>query len=482
MAIDRRIIGLVSMGQGWRLAFAALIVVLAFTAAFGRLSAAVDAKTSIAFVGVTVIPMDREETLPDQTVLIQAGKIVAVGPTKQTALPHDAIVIDGKGRFLMPGLADMHVHLEHKDFFLLFLRNGVTSIRNMWGTPFHQSLQTLVERGDIPGPTIYTTGPIIDGSPRIWPQSKAVRTAEEARIEVRRQKADGYEALKVYENLSWDAYDALTTTAKETGMRIEGHVPMAVGVEHALVTGQHSIEHLSGYIWAVKRDDFEVTGTGRRWRLKAAYAVDPQKIKLIALASKESGVWNCVTLIVTQRFADTVGGFAPTRLSRPEMRFVPPWIRARWDPKKDFRMQHMGRGAVRDMRKASEVNTMITSALRDAGAGILLGTDAPNPLIVPGFAIHDELENLVRAGLSPYEALRTGTVNAASALERAGEFGVVKSGSRADLLLLEANPLNDLSTLQNPVGVMARGHWFNAAELDARLEALATKYAAHEGN
>jgi hypothetical protein len=456
--------------------------VVALTVAIGRPSAADEVKATTAFVGVTLIPMDREVTLPDRTVIVQAGKIVAVGPTKQTTVPDDAVVIDGQDRYLMPGLADMHVHLENKDFFALFLRNGVTSVRNMWGSPFHQSLQILVERGDIPGPTIYTTGPIIDGSPPTWRESIVVRNVEEARAEVRRQKAAGFEALKVYDNLRRDAYGALATAAKETGMRIEGHVPIAVGVEHALVSGQRTIEHLSEYMWAVKRDDFEVAGSGFRWRLKAAYGADPQKIESIARASKEAGVWNCVTLVVMQRFADTVEGLAPSWLSRPEMRFVPPWIRARWDPKKDFRMRDMGRGAVRDMRKASEVNAAITRALRDAGAGILLGTDTPNPLIVPGFAIHDELDNLVRAGLSPYEALQTGTVNAAAALDRAGEFGLVKPGSRADLLLLEANPLTDLSTLRNPVGVMTRGHWFNAAELDTRLEAIATMYAAHEGN
>ncbi len=437
-----------------------------------------DESPGTAFVNVTVIPMDREQAVPNQTVIVREGSIVAVGPTASTPVPDGVTRIDGKGRFLLPGLADMHVHLWSELELPLFLANGVTTIRNMWGSPLHQSLQTRVESGDLPGPTIYTTGPIVDGVPPIWPQSVSVKNAEEARAEVERQKAAGYEAVKVYSNLSQESYDAIVAAAKESGMRVDGHVPSAVGVEAALAAGHRIIEHLTEYVAAVKRDDFELKASDFRSRMKAAHGADPKKIDAIAKASKDAGAWNCVTLVVMQRFADTADGLAPSWLARPEMRYVSPQTKAFWDPKSDFRMQGMTEEAIRDIRKANEVNARITRALHDAGAGILLGTDTPNPLVVPGFAIHDELENLVRAGLSPYAALRTGTVNAAEALDREGEFGVIRTGSRADLLLLDANPLTGLATLRKPVGVMSRGRWLDAAALHERLEAVATSYGS----
>lgn len=204
-----------------------------------------------AFVDVTVVPMDEERLLEHQTVLIQDGRISAMGPASDVDVPDEAKRIEGSGRFLMPGLADMHVHYNEPSYAALFVANGVTTVRNMWGVPFHVVAREQIRRGEGFGPTIYTCGPIMDGSPPIWPGSTVIETHEEAWRSVAEQKQQGYDFLKVYSNLSREAFDAIVGAAREHSMRVVGHVSDGVGLRHALESGQASIEHLQGYLPAL---------------------------------------------------------------------------------------------------------------------------------------------------------------------------------------------------------------------------------------
>jgi imidazolonepropionase-like amidohydrolase len=389
-----------------------------------------------AFVDVNVVPMDTERVLAHVKVLVRGGRIAAVG--KEVALPDDALRIEGRGRYLMPGLADMHVHNWYQEEHLLFLANGVTTIRNMWGTPMQRKWQGEIEAGTRLGPSLHTTGPILDGARATWPGSTIVTTVDAARAAVRRIKAEGYPSLKVYNALRGDVYGALVAEAHDQGLRVAGHVPRAVGIEGALAAKQDSIEHLEGYL-----------------------DLDEKAHAKFARKTAETGSWNCVTLVVY--WSHLRWDELP---DRPEMKYVPAPLRATW---KAMTKQRPDAKHLERLRRLRHRSRAMTKALHAAGAKLLLGTDCATPFIIAGWSVHRELQLLVEAGLTPYEALRAGTVDAAAYL--GDDFGTVLVGQRADLVLVEANPLDDVKNAARRVGVMVRGRWLPAAELQKRLEA-----------
>ena len=389
-----------------------------------------------AFVDVNVVPMDTEGVLERHTVLVREGRIAVVG--QEVVIPDDALRIEGRGRYLMPGLADMHAHNWYPEEHLLFVANGVTTIRNMWGTPLQRRWRREIEAGTRLGPTLHTTGPILDGVPYVWPGSTIVTTVEAARAAVRRIKAEGYPSLKVYNALREDVYGALVAEARTQGLRVVGHVPRAVGIEGALAAKQDCIEHLEGYL------DLDAGEHARFARRTAAL-----------------GVWNCVTLVVYWSHLrwDELA-------RRPEMKHVPVLLRETWQGMTKQRPDEKHLERLRRMRRTSRE---MTKALHEAGAKLLLGTDCATPYIIAGWSVHRELQLLVEAGLTPYEALRAGTVNAAAFL--GDDFGSVAVGQRADLVLVEANPLVDVRNAARRAGVMVRGRWLPAADLQKRLDA-----------
>jgi imidazolonepropionase-like amidohydrolase len=401
-------------------------------------SVAVAADVTV-FVDVNVVPMDRERVLEHRTVLVRDGRIAAVTRAGQeVALPAGARRIDGRGRYLLPGLADMHAHNWYEAEHLLFLANGVTTIRNMWGTPKQLGWRREIEAGERLGPTLHTTGPILDGRPPVWPESTVVTTVEAARAAVRRCRAEGYPSLKVYGGLRREVYGALVGEARALGLRVVGHVPRAVGLEGALEARQDSIEHLEGYL-----------------------DLAPDRQGELAERTAARGVWNCVTLVVYWshlRWEELA--------RRPEMRYVPPELRETWTSMTRRRPDEKHRERLLRLRERSRA---MTQALHAAGARLLLGTDCATPYIVAGWSVHRELQLLVEAGLTPYEALCAGTRDAARFL--GDDFGTVEVGRRADLVLLAANPLADVANATRRVGVMVRGRWLSTAELQERLDA-----------
>lgn len=435
-------------------------------------------KGPLAVIDVNVVPMDNERIVPHQTVIIDNGRIVKIEDSSKIVPPRDIVQIAGQGRYLMPGLADMHTHTWAIADFTLFLANGVTAIRNMWGSPRHLLWRRRIARAELLGPTIFTAGPIIDGNPPIWNTSKPVVSPQEAREEVAEEKKLGYDFVKVYNRLSLDAYEAIIESARDLGLPVAGHVPTAVGLQTALKSGQ-TIEHLTGYIDAMEADDSPMKGKlDRASRRVAVNYLDEGKLSGIVQATIAANVWNCVTLIVTRKFVPLKQ--AQELLRGPIMRFVPPAWLASWDPSTDFRMKDLTDADFELLRKADEVKTNITRKLHDAGAKILLGTDNPNPFVVPGFSIHEELRNLVDAGLSPYEAIKAGTKDAAEFLNALSDFGTVEVGKKADLILLRSNPLEDVENVSKRVGVMVHGEWYTEAELQDMLEKLVGTYILDE--
>ena len=418
----------------------------------------------VAFVDVTVVPMNRDTVLTHQTVLIQDRRISALGPSKKIRIPKSVQAINGGGRFLIPGLADMHAHLnargpdgilKNEDYATLYLANGVTTVRNMWGDPAALAFKRSVEAGSAWGPQVFTSGPLTDGNPPTRPGSRVVETAAQATQAVEDDKRAGYDAIKVYDALKPDVYEALMATAAKLGLPVWGHVPELVLVERALELGQRSIEHVGGYLNALDRD----TSPG-----KAA--------QLVAMTVK-AGTWNCPTLVFYQGAlpSDEIEKAVALRESSSLM---PPALLRIWSNNPQLRSltaYQFSRIRLYDQKREAFV-----TALHKGGAKLLLGTDEPNTLVAPGFAIHQELANLVHVGMTPFEALRAGTSDAALFLNRGNDFGTVAVGRRADLILLDANPLENVTNVGRRVGVMARGKWMPESELKARLERLRKSY------
>lgn len=435
---------------------------------------------ALAIEHVTVVPMDREGVLEDQTVLVQDGVIAALGPAAEQTVPADARRIDGRGRFLVPGLADMHVHVWDENDLYLFVANGVTTVRNMFGSEQQLDWRERIESGALVGPRIYTAGPIIDGRPVVWPGSTELVDPDEAAEVVAEQKAAGYDFLKPYARLTRECYEALAIAAEEQDMRMMGHVPEALSIRDVLEAHQHTIEHLGGWVEATQRDDSPYRVVDYRTESAAWQTVDPGRVAALAQEVQKSGAWNCPTLVVYQKWAK--GDAAEAQFARPEMRYVSPFLRMAWAPDSPSNyLTSLPEAAVEASNRAVPAMQRAVAALRDAcrgGAhgGILLGTDMGNPYVLAGFAVHEELANLAAAGLTPYEALRAGTADAARCMEDGDEWGSIGVGKRADLLLLSADPLADVGNAAKRVGVVLHGRWFAEEELAAELERRAREF------
>lgn len=425
-----------------------------------------------AFVNVTVVPMDSERTLENQTVLVEDGRIVAVGAYSEVNVPPDTLVVSGGGNFLMPGLVDMHVHNWDVGEHLLFLASGVTTVRNLFGSPFQLLWRKQIAKDERLGPTIVTAGPIVDGKPATWPGSREVETAEEAAAAVAEQANAGYDFIKVYNSLGADVYDAILVAAEEYGLPVDGHVPVAVGIETVLAGPQRTLEHLDGFDALIEAADSPSAGA-RDFisRLSAWSHADPARFEEVARRTRDADAWICPTEVVYEKWlpAEEV----EAELALPHTRFVKPSTIAGWKSM----AANIGPAHVSASRDGHGARLAFVKALQDAGAGLILGTDTGNPWVAAGFSLHDELDNFVEAGLTPYQALRAGTRSAAECLEQEHEFGSVAVGLRADLLLLATNPLEDVRAVRRPAGVMVRGRWLPRPELDRRLEAQAAKYA-----
>ena len=440
-----------------------------------------------AITNVRVIPMDADRVLEDHTVIVRDGRIVEIGPAATTPAPGDAIEIDGRGRWLIPGLVDMHMHLlsddriaeEHAPAELaVIVANGVTAGRIPIGRPGHLELREAIAEGRLTGPSLWVAGPQIAGrSFGAVFNGRAAADAAEAETAVREIAASGYDFVKLTFLVSREVFDAVVRTADEVGLRVIGHVGPDVGLERALASGMQ-IEHLDEYLEALVPEGAPITrgisGPGI-WRPEAWEGIDHYdtgRIPALARAVAEAGVWSTPTqhFLVTA-FGDRRQSDAEI-LGSPDARFVSSEVRDEllrghyqfWSnpPSEERRRRFVAlRGAV-------------IRALADAGAPIMAGSDSPEWMLLYGFTLHRELEALVAAGLSPWEALAAATVTPARWLaDGEPDFGTIEPGNRADLVLLEADPLASIGNTRRIAGVMLRGEWMDETTLNDMLDASA---------
>ncbi|MEA2722240.1 MAG: hypothetical protein QOH59_11 [Gemmatimonadales bacterium] len=425
----------------------------------------------VAFVDVTVIPMDRERTIPRQTVVVRGGRIVTIGPSGQVKVPAGGLRVDGRGKFLIPGLAEMHAHIPGGDTpdsvvdrtLFLYVSGGVTTIRGMLGHPRHLDLRARAARNELLSPTIYTSGPSLNGNSVATPGAAARIVAE--------QKAAGYDFLKIHPGISGEVFDTLAATANRLGIRFAGHVPLQVGLARALETGYATIDHLDGYVEAMVRDGSPVTAAESEFfGLNLGEHLDESRLPGLVEATREAQVWNVPTQVLMENLMPDVTVEALQQ--RAEMRYVAPGTLSKWAAEKNSLLEEAGASA-ESARRVMNVRRKLIKALHAGKAGLLLGSDAPQIYNVPGFSVHRELQSLVAAGLTPYQALETGTRNVAGFFGTLATTGTIGVGKRADLVLLDANPLTDVVNTTRRAGVMLRGRWLAKAEIETRLAGIA---------
>ncbi|MBC7922588.1 MAG: amidohydrolase family protein [Ferruginibacter sp.] len=422
----------------------------------------------IVFRDVHVIPMDRERVLKNQTVPVRDGRITAMEDAKRAKYGAGALVIDARGQYLMPGLAEMHAHVPPvddlepmKEVLLLFASQGITTIRGMLGHPRHLELRSKIRSGEILGPRFYTTGPSFNG--------QSVKTAAQGAEMVRQQKEAGYDYLKLHPGLTKETFAAIAQTAKEVGIPFVGHVSFEVGVWRAIDAGYSSIDHLDGFVEGTVPGIEAMTEkqTGL-FGMFIADRADTTQIPRLTRALKDRNVWVVPTQALAERWFSPLD---PEALRKaPEMKYMSPEVRNTWATSK----QNLQANPQYDREKIGDfirLRRRLIAACQKNGVGLLLGSDAPQVFNVPGFSTHQELQYLVDAGLSPYQALRTGTVNVAAYLQQA-DSGVLRVGAVSDLVLLAGNPLDDIRQSTRVEGVMLGHRWLSKAYLEKELQKL----------
>jgi imidazolonepropionase-like amidohydrolase len=434
---------------------------------------------TFAVTRVSVVPMSSDIILTDSTVLVRDGRIVEVGSTGSVAVPAGARVIAGSGKFLIPGLADMHTHLfcdeevpdsMAADEFGVMLANGVTTIRLMIGRTGHLKMRRDIADGRLLGPQLWIASPQFTGRKDI--NCRVVTTPDDARTAVKEAADAGYDFIKLTLFITPEVFDAVVSEAAINGIRVVGHVDPRVGVARALRAGQH-IEHLDNYMESVLADDApsrsSVSDRGvfqlKNW--VSLDFVDDARVAKIAKETANARVFTTPTLTMF-KFAFAQGQSDDEIRARPEWGLMPPKHRALYlsgnkrywaNPPSDARR-----------KRYNAVRNRLVKEIADAGGKIMAGSDTPEWFLGYGFTLHREMESLVAAGLTPHQALAAATRNPAEFLHALSEWGTIEPGKRADLVLLTANPLEDIRNTTKIEGVAIGGRWISGAECRRLIE------------
>lgn len=456
------------------------------------------ANQSFVLIHVTVIDMTGSPPKPEMTVVINGNRIAAIGNGGMIRVPKDARIIDGSGKFLIPGLWDMHAHSRGEDltrdvFLPLFIVNGVTGIRHMFGdcrepcVPGSIKLESInhlrqqAATGEIVAPRIVASSPLVDGRV-FWKGSIVVTNPEEARAAVRAIRQRGNDFLKVYSSLSRESYFALADEAKKQRLVFAGHIPVALSAIEVSDAGQKSIEHLMILLWAGstvenewRRERLQFLGkppsdeerASRRADIKRlADTYDQRKAALTFARLAKNGTWVCPTLVVERSSA-----FYEDKdfINDARLKYLPSSVTDDWKGGFKFLFGERTAQDVADGKRLFKIKLAAVGQMHRAGVRLLAGTDEPNPYCFPGFSLHDELALFVEAGLSPFEALQTATTNPTKYLNLSDSLGTIEKGKIADLVLLDANPLEDIRNTRKIAAVIINGRYLPKESLQRTL-------------
>jgi imidazolonepropionase-like amidohydrolase len=430
---------------------------------------------------VNVVDAAAGRVLPDRFVLL-AGKKIGRVETADIAAPPGAVVIDGARKYLMPGLWDMHVHLWYKEnLFPLYLAWGVTGVRDMGSDPARtKAWQQAVDQGTLLGPHVITCGRPFDGVPSGDPKLPVIvpRSPEEARQIYDRVDKEGVDFIKVLTRLPAESYYALIDRGRKWGLPVAGHVPDEVSVWDAIDARQKSMEHLMGVALACSREEDQLRrllldserqndlAKRREYSRRVLDTYDPARAEKLFQRMALFESWQTPTLVMWSR---TYNLDSAERFGNPEQKRLPQSVRADWPTPTTAAAPGAMAGLI---QRAWDLDRGIVARMQADGVPLLAGTDTGDPWSYPGAELHQELELLVEAGLTPAQALRTATVNAAKFLDADDSFGGVVPGGLADLVLLSADPLDDIRNTRRIDGVFVGGVWLPKQKLDALVAAL----------
>jgi imidazolonepropionase-like amidohydrolase len=447
-----------------------------------------DRPVVIALVNVNVLPMDREHILLGQTVLVREGEIVAIGPSASVVVPRGAVRVEGRGKYLMPGFVDSHVHFRsapvdnglgdtvsahragitariNRDLATLYVTSGVTSIISLCGSPLVVQLREQIAQGAVLGPSVVTSGPCIDDSSMTFAEGEAL---------VQHDKAQGYQFLKVYTRLSRQGFLGVAAEARQMDMPMLGHIPRRVGLALMLNEGAVDIAHAEEFLYVAP---FHLTYSDAP---NLPQTLEPDDIPGVVALVKQSGAYVTATLMAYKTILDQAIDLEEV-MGRPCARRVPPEARFGWDrPHSDYVRRLSGPSQIARLRAGLAFQQRLLTAFERGGVPILAGTDALGvPGVGPGCSLQGELDLLVAGGLTPYQALRAATATPGEFLTREFHFpagGTVAVGNHADLVLLEANPLTDIRNASTLAGVVLNGRWMAADSLRRVAATIVASY------
>lgn len=435
---------------------------------------------AIAITHVTIVDVTGGPERTDATIVVRGNRIASIG-SSDSAAPADARVLDGSGKYLIPGLWDMHVHAAWPNIAdpvaELFVANGVTGVRDMWGDPgvIRDWRRDVADR-DGRHPRLIAAGNLVDGPEPVWPNSIRVRNAKEARDLVRSLQRDGADFIKVYSHLPRDAYFAIAEESRKAGIPFVGHVTIAITAAEASQAGQRSIEHLTGVALGCSAlesqilDETSHTIDGRGWAAASAFeraaggfidsTYSATRCDSLAALFVRNQTWQVPTLTVRYNVTHLDD---PALEKDPRLRYIPRFVRQRWFDRAESIERGNTRAALAQQAQYRREAMIVGQLWRD-GVPILAGTDELNPYCLPGFSLHDELARLVGAGLTPLAALQTATINPARFLHATDSLGTIEAGKVADLVLLDADPLANIRNVSRIAAVVANGRLIDSTD------------------
>ncbi|MCC1483916.1 amidohydrolase family protein [Winogradskyella immobilis] len=428
-------------------------------------------ETAILITDTNVLNVRNGAIVEHRYVVVDSGKIKSISEAVENQNAYKT-VIDGTDKFLMPGLAEMHAHIPQPstrnpeivdETLFLYLSNGITTIRGMLGHPSHLELREKALNNEILSPRIYTSSPSLNGN--------TISTKEEAVEKVTQYQKEGYDFLKIHPGIQLDVFDTAVETANKVGIPFAGHVPVDVGVRHAMESGYASIDHVDGFLEGLVPQSANVDPNANGF---FGYAFTPladvkYMDELVDMA-KENEVWIVSTQSLYERWFAPISGEELSK--QPEMKYMAASTLKNWITRK-AQLTETDDFDVEQWQQFNTIRRQLMRKLQNKGHGMLLGSDAPQLFNVPGFSIHHEIDGMRRAGLTPLQIIQSGTINPAKYFNEEGTYGEVRVGVDADLILLNANPLQDLKALKDFTGVMVRGQWLSKESIDARLTEIA---------